>query len=338
MRIFLAIGLFIFTFQSHAQLSDFKTIDFKKADSIALECIDDDLNNVPLLVHHLTSNLNTDVERFRAIYRWVCGNIANDYGLYLKNMNKRRRFKDDSLKLKDWNDHFRQVSFKKLLRHQKTICNGYAYLIKELANLANIECEIIDGFARTSMVDVETLDTPNHAWNAVKLNGKWYLCDPTWASGVPNATTNQFEFQYNDGFFFANPQLFAVNHYPVDTKWFLMNGDTPTFESFLEAPIFYGKTYEYLNTHESPKKMHNTIQKYQKVVFNSQLLNPVKIEDISLLLDNGTSSKKIHPKSTSIENQYLTIEYAFEKSGFYDVHLYIANDLISTYTFEVVKE
>lgn len=338
MRTLLAIGLLIFVFQSHAQQSDFSLVDFKKADSIALECKIDGLDNLPQLVHNLTLNLHTDVERFRAIYRWVCGNIANDYGLYLRNMYKRRRFKDDSLKLKEWNNHFRQLSFKKLLRHQRTICNGYAYLIKELANLANIECEIIDGYARTSMIDVATLDTPNHAWNAVKLNDKWYLCDPTWASGVPNATTNLFEFQYNDGFFLTEPELFAVNHYPVETKWFLMDDDIPSFKTFLEAPIFYNKAYENLTAHNAPGKMHNTVQKYEKVLFDCQLLNIVDIQDISLLIDNGSNAKKVHPESTTITNQNLTMQYAFDKSGFYDVHLYIGSDLISTYTFRVEKD
>ncbi len=337
MRTLLAIGLLIVALQSHAQRSDFNNIDFRTADKYALECKDEGLDNLPFLVHQLTSNLDTDVERFRAIYRWVCGNIANDYGLYLRNMHKRKRFKDDSLKLKEWNDHFRKISFKKLLRHQRTICTGYAYLIKELASLANIDCEIIDGFARTSMIDVATLDTPNHAWNAVKLNGKWYLCDPTWASGLPNTTTNQFEFKYNDGFFLTKPELFAVNHYPVDTKWFLMDDDIPSFNTFLEAPIFYNKAYENLTAHNAPINMHNTVKKYEKVLFNCQLLNKVDEKDISLLIDNGSNAKKVHPQSTTIINQNLIVEYAFETSGFYDVHLYIGSDLITTYTFEVEK-
>lgn len=336
MRILIAIGIFLFALQSYAQPSDFKTIDFRKADANALECKGDGLENLPLLVYNLTANLTTDVERFRAIYRWVCGNIANDYGLYLRHMHKRQRFKEDSLKLKDWNNHFRKLSFKKLLKNQRTICTGYAYILKELASMANIECEIVDGFARTSVIDVKTLDTPNHTWNVVKLDGNWYLCDPTWASGTPNPTTSLFEFNYNDGFFLTNPELFAVNHYPVESRWFLMK-DIPTFDSFLEAPIFYNQAYVYLKAHHSPQWMHNIIKKYQKVKFESGLQKDVKIEDVSLLVDNGISAKKVYPEAISISNQNLNFDYAFEKSGFYDVHLYIAADLISTYTFEVLK-
>ena len=85
-------GLFIgvlMTFQVHAQLSDFDHIDFKKADSIALVHKKANLKNLPELARNLTSTLDTEVEKFRAIYMWVCANVANDYRLYLKNKKKR---------------------------------------------------------------------------------------------------------------------------------------------------------------------------------------------------------------------------------------------------------
>ncbi|WP_418602948.1 transglutaminase domain-containing protein [Hwangdonia sp.] len=328
--------LFIFVFQSHAQISDFDPIDFKKADRIALEYKNERLDNLPELVHKLTSNLNTDVERFRAIFTWVCNNIANDYGMYSKNMRKRQRFKNDSVKLENWNTEFRKATLKKLLKNNRTICTGYAYLLKELADLANIECEMVHGFAKTSTINIASLDMPNHTWNAVKLNGKWYLCDPTWASGIPNPSTFQFTFHYNDGFFLANPKLFVIDHFPVDKKWLLLDDtDTASFETFLESPIIYGQAYANLNSHIHPKKMHNTIQKNEKITFEFQLLKPANVKDVTLLIDSGHNSKKIHPESTFIKNESLIFEYKFKHTGFYDVHFLIGEDLISTYTFKV---
>ncbi len=335
MKTMLSIALFILAFQSRAQLSDFDSVNFNKADRIALECKKDELDNLPQLAYQLTSQLHTDVEKFRAIYRWVCGNIANDYRLYEKNMRKRQRFKDDSLKLNAWNVQFRKLSFKTMLEDKKAICTGYAYLVKELANLASIDCEVVNGYAKTSTIDVDKINMPNHSWNTVKLNGKWYLCDPTWASGTPNADTFQFEFNYNDGYFLTHPKLFSVNHYPVDTKWLLIEEDGPSFESFLESPIIYGKAYTNLSTYNEPKKMHNTIQRHEKVTFKCNLLKPVRSEDIMLLVDNGSTSQKIHPEKTTIDDTSLTIEYTFDRTGFYDVHLLIGLDLISTYTFRV---
>ena len=195
------VFILIFVSQSYAQLSDFNYINFRKADSMALACKNVGLQNLPLLSQKLTANLNTDAERFRAIYMWVCSNIKNDYKLYLKYEQKNKRYQNDSLKLKIWNSSFKKTVFKTLVEDQKTICTGYAYLVKTLANLAGLDCELIHGFGKTSTTDIEKLDTPNHTWNAVKLNNKWYLCDPTWASGLQNPTTFAFSFQYNNGYF-----------------------------------------------------------------------------------------------------------------------------------------
>lgn len=335
MKSFLLILFLLITYQSYAQISDFNHIDFKKADSIALSYNGEELYNLPKLAFQLTSNLDTEAEQFRAIYFWVCHNISNNYGLYLRNKHKRNRFKKDSIKLKNWNDEFKKKLFKKLLNKKTTICTGYAYLVKELAQLANLDCEIVQGYGRVSTTNIENLDLPNHSWNAIKLNNKWYLSDPTWASGIPDTETNRFTFQYNEGFFFAEPELFAVNHFPVEKNWWLLKNNVPTFEDFLASPIIYGKAYENLNLHSFPKQMHQNIKRFENVSFEFQVKKSIKSEDIMFLIDDGFSSKKTKPNSVLISNSTLKIEHQFLEKGFYDVHLYIKNDLISTYTFKV---
>ena len=334
----LLLLLFLSLCRLNAQIADFDHIDFKKADSIALSLKGENLTNLPELSFKLTSTLNTDVEKFRAIYKWVCDNIANDYNLYLQNDRQRQRFKDDSLKLDAWNTKFRTKLFSRLLKKKRTICTGYAYLVKTLADFANLECEIVQGFGRVSTTNIETLDLPNHSWNAVKLNSKWYLCDPTWASGIPNPKTNRFYFHYNDGFFLANPKLFAVNHFPVDERWWLLDdNEIPTFDTFLKAPVLYGNAYKNLELHNAPQQMHHTIKPHQKVVFKYQLKNNTKPENVKLGFDNGFSTWKDQPTSISINDKSLELEHQFNQTGFYDVHLYIDDDLISTYTVDVKK-
>ena len=167
----------------YAQITDFKSIDFTRADNIAKLNEGSSLKNLPLLAHKLTHNLPTKVEKFRAIYFWVCHNIKGDYSQYIKVASKRKKLKDNTAEFLKWNSAYKKVMFKKLLKHKRTMCTGYAYLIKELCFLANIECEIVDGYGRTVDENINTLETANHSWNAVKLNNKWYLCDATWASG-----------------------------------------------------------------------------------------------------------------------------------------------------------
>ncbi|WP_430410181.1 transglutaminase domain-containing protein [Kordia sp.] len=339
MKIQTYIFLFIFVFQSNAQIVDFETVKFEKADKIALKYKGENLSNLPQLSYKLTHELTTDVERFRAIFKWVCSNIANDYDMYSRNMRKRKRYKDDTIKFAEWNDKFKKIAFQKLLKKNRTVCTGYAYLIKELANLASIECEIVNGNARTSTINIEnlTVDAPNHSWNAVKLNDKWYLCDPTWASGIPNPITYRFQFEFNDGFFLSDPNMFSINHHPVDEKWFLLHTEKPTFDMFLEAPVIYGKAYEYFGNHIQPKKLDNTIKQGDTVIFRFQLLHPINKKDIRFVFEKNDNEKEIQPKLITITKQQLVINHTFESRGHYDVHLYIKDDLISTYSFNVKK-
>ncbi|MHA7842313.1 MAG: transglutaminase domain-containing protein [Winogradskyella sp.] len=337
-RLFSILLLFLSLKSVDAQIVDFNHLNFKKADSIALALKGESLTNLPELSYKLTNQLTTEAERFRAIYRWVCDNIANDYTLYLKNDRQRRRFKDDSLKFSAWNTKFRSELFGTLLKKKRTICTGYAYLVKTLSDFADLECEIVQGFGRVSTTNVETLDLPNHSWNAVKLKNKWYLCDPTWASGIPNPTTNRFRFQYNDGFFLANPKLFAVNHFPIDRRWWLLDDeDIPSFETFLKSPVLYGNAYKNLENHYEPQQMHHTIKPYKTLAFNYLLKKTIQPEQVKLGFDNGFSEWKEQPTSISIKDKSLEFEHQFNQTGFYDVHLYIDNDLISTYTVEVKK-
>ena len=223
MRTLLFIGLFTFAWQLQAQRSDFQTISFEKADKNAIALKGEALNNLPLLAHKLTHNLETDAERFRAIYYWVCHNIKNDYNLMLKNDWKRRKFKTDSIKLNSWNEEFRIEMFDKLLKEKRTLCTGYTYLIKELASLAGLECEIVDGYGKTTNTALKNMKIPNHSWNAIKLSGKWYLSDATWSSGFIDGDTYVFEFNYNDAYFLMSPKTFAKEHRPIDEKWALLS-------------------------------------------------------------------------------------------------------------------
>ena len=163
----LTLIVFFIFIRSNAQIADFKNIDFTKADNIAKLNKGENLQNLSLLCYKLTSKLPTKVEKFRAIYTWVCLNISGDLKQSNTVSHKRKKLKKDSVALINWNIKYKKKTFKKLLKHKKTMCTGYAYLIKELAFLADIECEIVDGYGRTVNSNIDTLEIANHSWNAV---------------------------------------------------------------------------------------------------------------------------------------------------------------------------
>lgn len=335
MKIFyLVVSIFIFN-SANAQVTDFNSTDFTNADKIAKLNRGDNLQNLSLLSYNLTADLPTEAEKFRAIYIWVCTNISSDYNQYRKVIKKVKKFKDDSLALLEWNNKYKKVAFKKLLKHKKTMCTGYAYLIKELSFLADIECEIIDGYGRTVESNVDSLEIKNHSWNAVKLDNKWYLCDATWSSGYIKEN-NSFVKDYNDGYFLTSPILFSKNHYPADKKWLLTNKTTRS--SFASAPLVYGEAFKLELFPFSPTTMKTEVQKNEEVNFSFKTPNDIPLDKISLVTYSGNTENTLHIYDIKKSDGLITLKNKFKNKGLYDVHLKIDDEIVTTYSINVIKD
>ncbi|MEW5676736.1 transglutaminase domain-containing protein [Flavobacterium enshiense] len=314
-----------------AQISDFNSTNFTIADNIAKLNERENLNNLPILSYKLTNKLNTDVEKFRAIFYWVCDNIKADDHQNTKIKNSRKKLQNDSLAYIEWNRQFGKKALKELLKYKKTTCSGYAYLLKELCFFANIECKIINGYGRTIDENVESLDLANHSWNAVKLDNKWYLCDATWASGYSDSKSN-FIKEYNNGYFLSDPNLFAKNHIPFEKKWLLLNDATQINGNI--PPIVYGETFKLNINPITPDKMVVNCKEGDVVTFsfknlNNKNYNPSLVELIR--------EKEILYDIYNIQhnNGLTTFKYRFPKNGNFDVHLKAENYIIATYIIKV---
>ena len=321
-----------------SQRADFSTIDFSIADRIAERNKGAGLNNLPVLTHDLTSHFSTDVEKFRAIYTWVSTNIENDYRGYQKTRNKRIQLANDQEAFLAWNSGYAPKMFQKMLKDKQTACSGYAYLIREMAELADIECKIVNGFGRTPNVILTAESPPNHAWNAVKLNDKWYLCDATWSAGriILEDSGPRFEQRYHDGYFLADPELFIKNHYPLEIDLALLP-EPPTFEEFAKGPIVYKEAFTHGSLPLAPSKMHIDALKHEVVLFTFSFFNPAKTDAISMLLKNGNSSEKVRPEIAVHQNKYV-LKHTFEKLGLYDVHIQVDEEIVATYVVRVKRK
>lgn len=330
---FLFISSFVF-----AQRSDFSAIDFKKADSIADQYSGESLKNLPILAYNLTDNLTTDVEKFRAIYTWVNTNIKYDYNAYLKTRRKRKKLSGNREALLAWNNSFTPQVFDDLLKYKKTVCTGYAYILSELANLAGIQCKIINGYGKSASSFLDESSIPNHSWNAVELNNKWYLCDPTWSAGkiILKDEGPIFEGDYYDGYFLAEPNLFIMNHFPLEKNWALLS-ETPNFKTFLEGPVIYKETFGSNITSITPIQMYLETIKNEQVSFTFTSTNSIKNETIFLILNTSYSSKNIQPTITKKQSEYI-LQHTFKQLGKYDVHIKVDDAIIATYVIKVIRK
>jgi len=174
------------------------------------------------LVGDLTADVEDPFLQAKLIHDWIAAQIAYDTEAYFGD-------KPSATKPPD------------VVRAGKAVCAGYARLFEHMATLAGLEATTISGHARGAGVDsfaTEEIDLNGHAWNAVKLDGHWFLLDTTWDAGhVTEAET--FERSYSTYYLFLDPEKFVRTHWPAEERWQLL--DPPmTADTFLEMPYLRG--------------------------------------------------------------------------------------------------
>ncbi len=322
--------VFISAVRVQGQRSDFLHTDFSKADSVAALYGGHSLKDLRGLSQKLTNSLPTEAEKFRAIYRWVCANIDFDYNLYLlhsKEIGKKRTI----LELAAWNKKFTSRMFNVLLTKQKTVCTGYAYLVKELCSHAGIVCVIVDGYGRTAKANIRGEGIANHSWNAVQLNHKWYLCDPTWSSGAYDTEQMKYIAKYDDSYFLPYPSSFVRNHYPLDTSWMLVN-DKPALTEFLNGPLVYSSALRYQLGQVSPNTFDIVTEKRKPVVFQFTASKEATLRSVELCHKGMRLAEKPDPQS---KNGNYSVSYAFATKGTYIVHIVLNSDYAFSYVVTV---
>jgi hypothetical protein len=178
---------------------------------------------LPELVKALVKGRKDDFERARALHDWVAENIAYDFGA----------FKGTSPTI---------VTPYEVIGHGASVCEGYASLYQLMCSLAGLECTVVSGYGRGYGFDGFAEDSlpysSDHAWNAVRINGGWYLVDTTWdAGGVDTAGT--FTRSYSTGYLFTPPGIFLCTHFPGDPRWQL-SANPVSYESFKSLPYVRG--------------------------------------------------------------------------------------------------
>ncbi|MCX6377807.1 MAG: hypothetical protein NTU88_17550 [Armatimonadetes bacterium] len=160
--------------------------------------------SIQSLAAYLTAPAKTESEKARTIFSWIAHNIA--YDVKSPSVQRAATSKADDL-----------------LKKRSAVCFEYAELFSELGRAAGLEVTEVRGYAKGYGYDVG--DTfggpPNHAWNAVKMDGGWRLLDCTWGGGHINEQ-NQYVRRYDDHYFATSPSEFVYDHFPLEPSWQLL--------------------------------------------------------------------------------------------------------------------
>jgi len=220
-----------------------KNFDFSKADTLAKHVkYENDLNR---LTKELTGPFPEQILKVRAIFMWITDNIAYDFKFYNKTYYKGKEPKGfscsgDSMGCELKKNVWEMEYINKVLDKKKAVCQGYSMLFKKMCDMVNIPAEIIPGYVRTEYYEIGTPGDLDHAWNAVLLNGEYYLIDATWAAGGCTKDEDgkllSFHKHFDDYYWLTPAAEFARNHFPEDPKFVFL--PHYTIEKFSANPYY----------------------------------------------------------------------------------------------------
>lgn len=196
LRFLRAIGFILLTLPLRAQYSAIDRHAAKAPDSLA--------RDIPTLVAYLTAPAKSETEKARSLYVWVARYLSYDHVA----SNRGRRLNQN---------------IEDILRRRRGTCFDYAQLYEALCRYAELNCRMIFGYARPKLDAPVRLQEPDHAWNAVRLDGEWRLLDATWSNAK-----DEWSNAYGRDYFLPPPELFILNHLPANPVWQLLEHPVDT--------------------------------------------------------------------------------------------------------------
>lgn len=315
-----------------AQTPDFADRDYHRPDSVAAHYLNHSLADARTLALKLTTPFSGEHEKYRAIFRWVCANIRSDYQLYVKVKQMRKRYQSDPVALAVWNQKFNRELYEQLRKKRSTVCTGYAYLIRTLAQHAGIRCEMVDGYSRNSQSNLGGPGIANHTWNAVRLDSTWYLSDATWASGQVYGPDGFYIPHFEESYFLVAPGSFARSHYPLDTSQLFLSSKQ-SLSDFLHAPLVYAANYGYRLEPVSHPLFFMMIEKGEAVRFVIQKVSDKPIQQLALQANDDEVVFTEAGCENAIMNYQCT--YKFNERGMAVVHVVADGHPVFSYRVKV---
>ncbi len=201
-------------------------------------------------IDNVISEIQFKNDTIQAVFEWVANNIEYDTEQLRFNRTIRSfSFQSDEEKVK------------KTLLTKKGICEDYALVFNNLCRKLGYESYLVGGYTK-DLTKIEIRE--GHAWNVIKIKGKWYCFDPTWSAGGINQ--NIFYKKFNDSWFKVPPNEFIYTHVPYDPIWQLTEHPVIAKTNNINLPI---------NDYFSFEDSISTYSDSKSIKFQQNLINRI---------------------------------------------------------------
>lgn len=244
--------------------------------------VDDTMRRMPESLSHsagdiagyIRSSFPGDVDRLHGLFCWLSDHILYD----IPNKSKAIYYKNENELVEG------------VLKTRTGVCVHYATLFCYVARQLGIKSYVVSGYTRQH----GKIDSIPHSWCACRVDGGWYLFDPTWGSGY--ISEDRYVKHLNDSFFMVKPEQLIHSHMPFDPLWQLQ--DFP-----LSNQDFYDEKFD---DHSSSKYFNfkDTLSLYDQQPELERLISSVR-----RIRQNGVKNELITERLRQIDE-----ELSFRKS------------------------
>jgi hypothetical protein len=313
MKFIFQFTLFLFSSVAVAQVKN----EYAKIDVVMDKIPNEKTISTSEIADYITLNFKTESDKIRAAFYWTANNISYD----IENMNE---------------PNFVYSSEEKIasaLKNKKGVCIHYAEVFNEIANKLGIKTVIVVGYTKQNGI----IAPIGHAWNASKIEGKWFLFDPTWASGYVNNL--KFYKKLNNNFYKTSASKMIQTHMHYDYLW-----------QFSNEPITNHEFYSGVIEKDKPKMNFNfdsEIEKYEKQPKEEQAFDAAeRIENnavINKLISEYLASKReeftVIRQNKNIEKvDQILIDYNSAVASLNDYIFYRNKKFKPLYSDEIIAE
>ncbi len=190
------------------------------------------------------------------------------------------------------------------------------------SRLCGVDCENVSGFCKGYDYhpgDEFASTKANHQWNCVKVDGTWMLVDCCWGAGFIEETSGDFIPSPRDLYCFVDPDVFILDHFPLDSRWQLLHSpiDIQIFEA--SAHVKYGY---FLHKVQLCNHKHAVIRCEGKC--SVQLSFPPSLDISCKLLDENSISHDGHVHY-NLHEQHATVKCQLQSEGTFTLVIYGKN-------------
>ena len=161
------------------------------------------------VARYISARVTNPFERVKALHDWVVTRLRYDSA----SITGVRKAQDAQ----------------SVFRSRLGVCEGYARLLVELGKHSGDRFIYVTGEVREEHGELAAV---GHAWNAVEVQGAWYLVDATWDDPVMNDGSDAYRTDY----LFIPAELAGLNHFPDEPRWQL-RAPALSRAAFLRQPL-----------------------------------------------------------------------------------------------------